>query len=97
MILTLEFFTLLKERTEELEAENAKLRKENHRLRNEVEINESTVKEKVTETKKARDKILALKVRLEDAQNQLVEVKAHSEARNELVLANVRTIVITVV
>ena len=84
------FLTSITARTEELEAENAKLRKENRRLLNEVEINENTVKEKVTETKKAKDKILVLKGRLEDAQNQLVEVKAHSEARNELVLANVR-------
>ena len=66
-----------------------KLKKENKRLRNEVEINEVTVKDKVTETRKAKDKILALTSRLEEAQGQLVQVKAQSEAKNELVLANV--------
>ena len=76
-------------RTEQLEAENEKLKKENKRLRNEVEINEVTVKDKVTETRKAKDKILALTSRLEEAQGQLVQVKAQSEAKNELVLANV--------
>merc|ERR1712131_75504 len=75
-------------RTEQLEAENEKLKKENKRLRNEVEINEVTVKDKVTETRKAKDKILALTSRLEEAQGQLVQVKAQSEAKNELVLAN---------
>merc|ERR1711892_1200916 len=76
------------ERTEQLEVENAKLSKENKRLRNEVEINEATVKAKVVETRKAKDKILALRGRLDEAKDQLTQVKARSEARTELVLAN---------
>ena len=77
------------ERTEQLEVENAKLSKENKRFRNEVEINEATVKAKVVETRKAKDKILALRGRLDEANAHLTQVKARSEARTELVLANV--------
>merc|ERR1711892_834732 len=76
------------ERTEQLEVENAKLSKENKRLRNEVEINEATVKAKVIEARKAKDKILALRGRLNEANAHLTQVKARSEARTELVLAN---------
>ena len=77
-------------RTEQLEVENEKLKKQNKRLKNEVEINEVTVKEKVTETRKAKDKILTLTSRLEESQGQLIQFKAQSEAKNQLVLANVR-------
>ena len=42
------------------------------------------------ETRKAKDTILALKGRLEEANGQLTLVKAQAEARTELVLANVR-------
>merc|ERR1739838_311778 len=75
-------------RTEQLEVENEKLKKQNKRLKNEVEINEVTVKEKVTETRKAKDKILTLTSRLEESQGQLIQFKAQSEAKNQLVLAN---------
>lgn len=76
------------ERKDELEKKNTKLTEMYKRTKQECEINEITVREKVADSRKAKEKIHELEEKLSTLESQLETEKTDFQAQRALVLSN---------
>merc|ERR1712235_205165 len=76
------------ERKDELEKKNAKLTELLKRTKQECEINEITVREKVAESRESKEKIYELEAKVSQLEQQLKTEKNDFQEQKALVLSN---------